>query len=118
MLKEVENIQQVGGFRRWFSDDYMDLIVWFGSGSSIAGFQICYGRPDNEHALTWYEGRGFCHNRVDDGELPFHPKMTPILVADGIVPARLILEQFEARSGIVDSEVRTFVCQKLKGLAG
>ena len=55
--------------RTWLSDDYFDLIVWSSPDDTIHGFQLCYGKPIWERALTWRSGNGFSHMQVDDGEL-------------------------------------------------
>jgi hypothetical protein len=47
MLNEIANPRQIPGEgpRRWFTDSYFDLIVWYqGASSSIAGFQLCYDK--------------------------------------------------------------------------
>ena len=31
--------------RRWLSDDYFDLIVWYTSTNTVHGFQLCYDKP-------------------------------------------------------------------------
>jgi len=31
--------------RRWISDDYFDLIVWYDRKDMVHGFQLCYGKP-------------------------------------------------------------------------
>jgi hypothetical protein len=31
--------------RRWLSDDYFDLIVWYTSDDTVHGFQLCYDKP-------------------------------------------------------------------------
>ena len=42
MLKEYTHVRQIQGEskRRWFSDRYFDLIVWFGEQDEIVGFQL------------------------------------------------------------------------------
>jgi len=44
MLKELNVAQKEEDiFRRWFKDDYFDLIVWYNRNDySIRGFQLCY----------------------------------------------------------------------------
>ena len=54
--------------RRWLSDDYFDLIVWYTSTNTVHGFQLCYDKPQWERALTWLSNRGFAHSAVDSGE--------------------------------------------------
>ena len=79
------------------------------------GFQFCYGKPDNEHALTWFEGLGFSHMRVDTGGTAFS-KGTPLLIANGILDAGRILESFRAESGLVPAPWAELICRKLEEL--
>ena len=82
MLREVNEVQQVPGEprRRWFASEALDLIVWEDADRRVTGFQLCYRVDDDEKALTWRAGRGFTHNRVDDGEgRPARHKMSPVL---------------------------------------
>ncbi len=115
MLSEVSNVRQVAGegARRWFTDDYFDLIVWYGPGEAPMGFQLCYDRPTRERALTWTVQHGFQHNRVDTGEMPGHPKMTPIIVADGAFDRDQVAERFRGASAGIDPHVASFVLERL-----
>ena len=47
--------------RRWLSDDLFDLVIWYRPDDTIYGFQLCYGKPSWERALTWMSDRGFSH---------------------------------------------------------
>ncbi|MCH7756306.1 hypothetical protein IH970_14450 [candidate division KSB1 bacterium] len=45
MLKEIQTARQIEGEpkRRWFSNRFFDLIVWFKKNDNeITGFQLCY----------------------------------------------------------------------------
>jgi len=123
MLREIEDVRQFPdeGHRRWFSDRDMDLIVWYqgeASDAPIEGFQLCYDKQESEHALTWYRDKGFTHNRVDDGEVPFSSKMSPVLVADGLPPLQRILSRFEESASGVDDAVRELVREKIRERMG
>src|SRR5688572_3216040 len=103
--------------RRWISDDYFDLIVWYdlsreGAGG-IKGFQLCYGKPGDEAALTWIDGRGFAHCAIDTGEDDPSVNRTPMLVAGGSFPRDKVVEEFARRSGGLRAEVRELVAAKL-----
>jgi len=120
MLVEYRNVRQVGGegFRRWFSDDYFDLIVWYEGTRhghrGITGFQLCYDRSGYERALTWQGGRGFSHEKVDTGEAGhLGLKSTPILVADGIFDASAIADRFREASRGIDAEIVKLVLDRL-----
>lgn len=94
-----------GLFRRWFQGETMDLFVWNGDDGLFHSFQLVYGKPDAPHALTWKNGRGFSHDRVDDGERPGSFKMTPILEHDGPVPFDDLMGQFVERSEKLPPEI-------------
>ncbi len=116
MLKEVHNVKQDGSdsHRRWFTDQYFDLIVWYGPDEKIAGFQLCYDKATDEHAVTWRQGEGFSHHRIDDGELSGRSKMTPILVQDGVFDKKTITDRFLDASVSIESGIREFVRDKLQ----
>jgi hypothetical protein len=120
VLSEVRNTRQIEneGPRRWFTDSYFDLIVWYSrEGNVIAGFQLCYDKQREERALTWRRGAGFDHKRIDDGEVSGRMKMTPVLVPDGAFDCSAIAERFRRESGKIDPEIRKFVYDKLTNYA-
>ena len=116
MLHEIPNPRQIAGEgpRRWFSDEYFDLIVWYEKeATAVTGFQLCYDKGQNERALTWRRGEGFSHQRIDDGEIPGRAKMTPVLVPDGVFDRNSIAERFLHSSGQIDPEIRDLVYKKV-----
>ncbi len=110
--------------RRWFSDDYFDLIVWIAEDGSLSGFQLCYDKYKKERALTWTREKGFSHERVEDGESNPSKNLTPILIPDGACPAQDIIRLFLQRSGEVDPQTKSLIAGKLQeysdlsGIAG
>ncbi len=115
MLHEVQNVRQVPGegSRRWFTDEFFDLIVWYGDDWSILGFQLCYGKNNKERALTWRRDEGFSHEKVDDGETPGHTKMTPVLVPNGQFDVKSISARFRQESSEIDPEIAGLVIETL-----
>lgn len=120
MLAEYGNVRQIRGegYRRWFTDEYFDLIVWFdrppGNQATLTGFQLCYDRNGYERALTWTLNRGYSHERIDAGEgTPGSPKATPILVADGIFDGASVRERFREASAGIDRFIADLVLEKL-----
>lgn len=113
MLEERSGVRQVEGegYRRWFSDRYFDLIVWYTDEAQeeIVGFQLCYDKPGRERAVTWRKDEGFSHNLIDDGERPFSSKMSPLLVEDGIFDRDGILENFKEAAGNIDPDLEAFI---------
>ncbi len=118
MLKETRQVKQVPGERRrrWFSDEVMDLTVWFDEREAPAGFELCYDKGKNERALRWSRTEGFLHERVDDGEgRPGRHKSSPVLLPDGQFDAAAVLRRFSERSREMDPQIAVFVQQALQG---
>jgi hypothetical protein len=120
MLSEIKNVRQVQGEgpRRWFTDEYFDLIVWYDESRTLVGFQLCYDKQVRERALTWTRDHGYQHNRIDQGEVPGHAKMTPVIVADGTFKPDPVTERFRTASREIDQGITTFVLDTLAGYRG
>jgi hypothetical protein len=118
MLSELSSSQKTGEpKRRWFRSERFDLIVWMTEKDMVWGFQLCYGRGRQERALTWTSEHGYSHDRIDDGEGNPTKNQTPILVPDGVFPAREILAGFTGEASAIDSMIRHFVVERLVSLA-
>jgi len=116
MLYEIRNVRQIQGepFRRWFVDEYFDLIIWIDDRKEISGFQICYDRLKNQHALTWQRNSGYQHSRVDDGEgRPGKYKATPILISDGFFSKNEVAARFQRVSQNLEKRVAELVYEKI-----
>lgn len=117
MLKENPEVRQIPGDppRRWFSDDFFDLIVWFAPDGSIYGFQLCYDREFKPRALTWMKDAGYRHEGIDDGDDPVGGhKSSPILVQDGIFNRDDIGKRFEAEGAGLPREILAKVLEKVR----
>ena len=115
MLVEVKEVKQFEneGFRRWFTDNYFDLIIWY-DGDTISGFQLCYDKAHNARALTWEADEGFSHNKIDGAdELPGLMKKTPILVPDGIFNKQRIAMLFKKAGKLLETEIFDLIYDKL-----
>ena len=115
MLKELNVAQKEEEiFRRWFKDDYFDLIVWYNRNDySIRGFQLCYDIARNERSLTWTAGRGFAHSGVDDGSRPMRHPSSPTLVEDGIFPGQSVLDRFIRSCPGIDRVISRLIISKI-----
>ncbi len=100
--------------RRWFADEYFDLIVWFDEDGDISGFQLCYDKGPAERALTWTCETGYSHNRIDGGEDNPAKDQTPILTPDGVFASQQVLQRLIDSSAKVDSDISDFVIAKLR----
>jgi hypothetical protein len=117
MLREIKNVRQIAGDlpRRWFCDEFFDLIVWLDEKGGVHGFQLCYDREFNPRALTWLKDKGFRHEGIDDGEGEAgRHKSSPILVADGAFSAKTISDRFAASSGELPENLLETVLAKLR----
>lgn len=111
MLKE--NTALSGQDRRWFSDDYFDLIVWYDEVGKPTGFQLCYDKEGGERALTWLRDGGISHNRIDAGEDSPYKNMSPVLVPDGVIPYMMLRNEFSLRGAGIDPAVYRLVAERL-----
>ncbi|MFC1462854.1 hypothetical protein ACFLQU_04530 [Verrucomicrobiota bacterium] len=101
--------------RRWFTDDYFDLFVWYNPDGTHLGFQLCYDKNGDQHAFTFRQDIGISHKRVDDGDR-CQRNAAEFLVPDGVFPWDMILSRFlksseDIESGIVDMVAKTIRSQ-------
>jgi hypothetical protein len=119
MLREIQSVKQNRDelFRRWFEDDFFDLFVWYDQQEKISGFQLCYEKCRDEHALTWREDCGYALDRIDSGERSVWETSTPVLLPSNDLPPEKVIETFVARSEAVDPQLVEFVVQKISEYA-
>jgi hypothetical protein len=118
MLSPEKRQAVTGDYRRsWMSDDYFDLIVWYEPTNAIHGFQLCYGKPASERALTWLRPRGFIHAKVDGGEEGPEANRTPVLLPDGSFPTTEVVREFRRRTERLPKSLRNFILAKVKRFA-
>ncbi len=118
MMIENKNVRQIENenHRRWFSDEYFDLILWEDENGNILKFELCYGKGKDEHVLTWAQPDGHLHLKVDDGEhRSGRHKMTPVFLADGYFDKEAIAAKFVKASTTIDQKVATFVHSTIMG---
>ena len=99
--------------RRWFQSEKLELIVWFDKSDRKIGFQFCYDKPRNEHALTWTDDDGYSHMAIDNGERGVR-SLSPILAPSGPVDEIRILELFTASSSNIPEDIKRFVVGKIE----
>ena len=114
MLKEINKIKKNDGEenKRWFSDDFFDLMVWQENGQ-ISAFELSFNKADEEHSISWKKGGKLSHFRVDDGEKPGRLKQTPILITIHESGFRKIIKRFFEDSAEIDETISHFVLQIL-----
>ena len=104
-------------FTRQFANKYFDIYVWFESDRrSLVGFQLCYNKGIDEHALTWTKIKGYQHNRIDDGETRSSItgyKMAAVLVPNGIFDTYSIAQKFLKDQGDVDHKTALLIYTRL-----
>ena len=111
-MKEFHGVRQdAGGYKRLFSDSELDLYVWYERrGGEMVGFQLVYDKDSDPRAFTWLRGKGFRHNRVDEGDSDYFA-MAPLLVADGELRNAEIADRVRAHGSSVDSRIIDLVCR-------
>ncbi|MCF7928845.1 MAG: hypothetical protein K9L68_07850 [Spirochaetales bacterium] len=111
MLYERSDVRQIPeeGNRRWFSDDFFDLIIWYDSKDEIDGFQLCYDKGEYERAFTWRKSGSVTHHAIDTGDEPGSSKMSPVLVQDGRFDSEIIRSKFVAAAVKIEPELTDLV---------
>ena len=115
-LREVPRVRQRPGEgrRRWFACPSADLFVWEHD-RRIVRVELCYGKPHDEHTLSWDDQWGLAHMRIDDGEAHPSKNRTPIAVPDGIFDPSTVALEFERLGAVVDPRVYRVVLGLLHG---
>ena len=99
--------------RIWFNDQDNDLFIWLENRTPVA-FQFSYNKRQDEHTLNWEIDRGYSHERIDNGEDDSaNYKMTPIMVANGMIDRDQISQIFKSISHEIEPQLAEFVSQKL-----
>jgi len=118
---EIKHLNQERGTgrRRWFESDGLDFVVWYGSSGQVTGFQLCYDFGQGEHALTWREGTGFVHSRIDAGDQsPLKNRSPTLELTSAVPPWSRLAEKFDVQSDSLEPELRRLVGRKLAAQAG
>ena len=114
MLREVKAREESAeGNRRWFADDYFELIVWLDERSTVASFQLCYDRRRWQRALTWTKANGLRHDSVDDGESSALKNQTPLYREGGEFDRADVLRRFQIASVYLPGTIAEFVEAKI-----
>jgi hypothetical protein len=116
VLVEYKSVRQEPGkgLRRWFEGNLYELVVWYRPDGTVEGFQILYRLKLAERALTWREGEGFNHSRVDHGTGSPLKNPSPILLPNGNIPWSQVLSDFDGNSGSLEPALRAFVRSRLE----
>ena len=114
---EIRDVRQVPNdyFRRWFSDDHFDLIVWYKPDDAIQGFELSYDKTGHEKAIRWLDDKGISHFSVDTGEQSPVVNRTPMLTTtEGRSEMERVLASFQASEEGLPGEVSALVQKKLR----
>ena len=118
VLVEYKNVRQEPGCgpRRWFEGGGFELVVWYRADGPVEGFQILHRHRHRgrERALTWRDGAGFSHGRVDNGMGSPLKNLTPILLPNGGIPWEEVLREFDESSGSLEPALRALVRRRLE----
>jgi hypothetical protein len=117
MLREKESAKQNPGesHRRWFSDEYFDLIVWFDASGKIILFQLSYDPDGTDGLLEWRRVSGLSHFTVDTaGRRPARHARAPFLVPTPAPVLPPLVDRLAAAAVDIDTQVVDFVLGVLR----
>ena len=108
MLQELQNVRQIRGegLRRWFTDDNIELILWYDDKRKLEGFQICYDKMAGTRTITW--------KKVTQAE----GETKSILVSDGPYNKARLLSLVERSSVSLEKDLRSFILKRLESHGG
>lgn len=121
MLKEATNVTQIDGDprRRWFWNNYLDLVVWFDDMDEIIGFQLYYDRHGDQAGLTWKEPSGYSQDNFEVREDPAGTyKPEAVIGFESMVRKEKIAEVFRKESLTVDKRIVDFIQKKIMSFSG
>lgn len=113
MLYEIDSKLLAQKNYRWFQDEYFDLYVWYTAHQEISGFQLCYDRQHNEHAITWTERYQWTHCKIDAGEANPLYNQSPLLLNEGNFNPQAVTQAFVERSSALEPALKDFILNKL-----
>lgn len=119
MLRESDKVQQVEGepHRRWFWDDFFDLLVW-DEGGRVTGFQLRYPSPVGQRVLTWRQGQRCLHQQIDEGDDDYTQfDMTRLLVRDGVFDHAFVRDEFRRRAAKLDASLTQVILEQMHEFA-
>ena len=117
MLTEKEQARQKSGEsnRRWFRDDFFDLIVWFDATGQVLLFQLSYDPDGVDGLLEWRRASGLSHFTVDtEGRRPARHARTPFLVPTPAPDTKPLVDRFAAEAVEIDARLVDFVLGELR----
>jgi hypothetical protein len=121
MLKEFERIRQREGegFRRFFTDGYFELMVWYGDDrKAITGFQLAYDVKGRERVVTYKvdEGRVMRSHHYNTGNsFELHGSAwSSILAGDPGTLEPMIYDRFLIAARHIEPEILEYVKDHLK----
>jgi hypothetical protein len=118
-MLQIAPIKAVPGdfLRKWMTDDYFDLYVWYEDDGSIHGFQLCYDKAGDPRALTWVQNGTMRHQRIDDGEDSPEANRSPILTQSCPFERVPLRTAFLTRTVEIEREIRALVLAKIDAFA-
>jgi hypothetical protein len=111
MLREINHVAQEddGYRRRWFLDDYFDLIIWENENREIHSFELTYDLDNAQKSFAWRRGASASYG-VDDGESRAGKmKSSAVALAERVAVGKRMPDKFKRRSAGIEERVAEFV---------
>lgn len=99
--------------RRWFHNEYFDLIIWYDKSYKVNAFKLCYDKLEDEKLLMW-NNKGFISHElfnINEDLLKKVEQTKPgnqsFFVTDSVV------NRFKNDSKTIDERIANFVYEKI-----
>ena len=92
-ITEIKDVRQrpEEGFRRWYCNDYFDIIIWYESKDGpLKGFQVCYAKGFDEKEFTWEPSKVSSHFVTDRGTGNFYKSTGFLKGHAGAIPETVV----------------------------
>ncbi len=108
MLTEIKKVRQVEGegLRRWFTDQDLDLILWYDLSNKLEGFQFSIDKRSVMRTLT-------CRISQDPAG-----NFKTTISSDGPLNRERTARLFREASGAMEEKLRHFVQDRLDAYGG
>lgn len=114
MLREITTLKAYNkSRRRWYSDDDMDLFIWFDYQMPVQ-FQLIYDKRRDERALLWDTDQGYIYSMISADISDRHDVRMDLTVLDEHdFDATRIAREFLIESEALEPTLADFIYARL-----
>jgi len=113
MLKEQQITSDQNINRRLFSDEEMDLYLWYDQQMKLIGFELIHNLKRHSLSFKWRVGQSSTYSRINSGDTKPGREGFDFFVTENDFPYTKWVQMFSKRSHNVDSEITELILLKM-----